>query len=109
MQKLQGAVTASLSNQMFTSYPMVSGVNTPELKLAGAIAKTAVGKTSSLVQGAGAVYVFQVTGESKAADKYDEATEVSQVSNSIGQRCYNATFNYLTARKSEMVDHRYQF
>lgn len=109
MQKLQGAVTASLSNQMFTSYPMVSGVNTPELKLAGAIAKTAVGKTSSLVQGAGAVYVLQVTGESKAADKYDEATEVSQVSNSIGQRCYNATFNYLTARKSEMVDHRYQF
>ena len=46
---------------------MVAGVNVPEPKFAGVIAKTAVGKGSALVQGSAAVYVLNVTGRKQNA------------------------------------------
>ena len=76
MQKLKGAVMASLTNQTMAGYPMVNGVNVPEPKLAGTIAKTNVNKFSSLVQGAGAVYILKVTGQSKTADKFKDRKSV---------------------------------
>jgi peptidyl-prolyl cis-trans isomerase D len=109
MQKVKGAVMDSLSNQTFAGYPMVAGVNVPEPKLAGVIAKTAVGKGSALVQGSAAAYVLHVTGESKTPEKFDEKAEMSQVSQMVGQRAYQAVFNYLMLREAKLVDHRYQF
>ena len=88
---------------------MVKGVNTPEPKLAGAIAKTAVGKYSSLVQGSAALYLVKVTGQSNTGNKFDAAAEMAQYAQTIGQRAYQSVFNYMIMHKSKMMDHRYQF
>lgn len=109
MQKLKGAVMASLTNQTMAGYPMVNGVNVPEPKLAGTIAKTNVNKFSSLVQGAGAVYILKVTGQSKTADKFNAQTEMAQVAQMNGQRAYQSTFSYLMLHKAKMSDRRYEF
>ena len=109
MQKLKGAVMANLTNQTMSGYPMVNGVNVPEPKLAGAIAKTNVNKFSSLVQGAGAVYILKVTGQSKTADKFNAQTEMAQVAQMNGQRAYQSTFSYLMLHKAKMSDRRYEF
>ena len=109
MQKLKGAVMASLANQTMAGYPMVNGVNVPEPKLAGTIAKTNVNKFSSLVQGAGAVYILKVTGQSKTADKFNAQAEMAQVAQANGQRAYQSTFSYLMLHKAKMSDRRYEF
>lgn len=109
MQKLKGAVMASLTNQTMAGYPMVNGVNVPEPKLAGTIAKTNVNKFSSLVQGAGAVYILKVTGQSKTADKFNAQAEMAQVAQANGQRAYQSTFSYLMLHKAKMSDRRYEF
>lgn len=107
--KLKGAVNATLTQQVFAGYPMVTGVNVPEPKLAAAIAKTAVGKHSALVKGAGAVYMVNVTGQTKATEKYDEKAEMSQLAQIIGQRNYQSVMQYLMLHEAEIVDHRYRF
>lgn len=109
LQKCKGCVTDTLSNQSLAAFPMVKGVNMPEPKLAGAIAKTAVGKYSSLVQGAAAIYLVKVTGQSKNGNKFDAATEMAQYAQTIGQRAYQSVFNYMITHESGMMDHRYQF
>lgn len=109
MQKVKGAVVATLTNQTMAGYPMVNGVNVPEPKLAGVITKTALNKTSALVQGAGAVYVLKVTAQSKMNEKYDEKTEIAQLAQSNGQRAYQSVFNYLMMHKAKMTDRRYEF
>lgn len=109
MQKLKGAVMASLTNQTMAGYPMVNGVNVPEPKLAGTIAKTNVNKFSSLVQGAGAVYILKVTGQNKTADKFNAQAEMAQVAQANGQRAYQSTFSYLMLHKAKMSDRRYEF
>ncbi len=109
MQKLKGAVMASLTNQTMAGYPMVNGVNVPEPKLAGTIAKTNVNKFSSLVQGAGAVYILKVTSQSKTADKFNAQAEMAQVAQANGQRAYQSTFSYLMLHKAKMSDRRYEF
>lgn len=109
MQKLKGAVMGTLTAQTFASYPQLNGVNVPEPVLAGAIAKTAVGKTSGLVKGAAAVYMVKVTGEAKSADKFDKASEMQQLAQTIGQRSYQSVFNYLMNHKSDLKDRRYEF
>ena len=109
VQKLKGAVMGTLSAQTFASYPQLNGVNVPEPVLAGAIAKTAVGKTSGLVKGAAAVYMVKVTGEAKSADKFDKASEMQQLAQIIGQRSYQSVFNYLMNHKSDLKDRRYEF
>ena len=90
-------------------YAMVNGVNIPEPKLTGAIAKTAVGKTTGLVQGAAAVYVAKVTSQKRTADKFDANAEMNQVAQMNGQRAYQAAFSYLITNKSDMKDRRYEF
>lgn len=109
MQKLKGAVVASLTNQTMAGYPMVNGVNVPEPKLAGVIAKTAVNKTSSVVAGAGAAYILKVTAQSKMNDKYNAQAEMAQVAQANGQRAYQSVFNYLMMHKAKMSDRRYEF
>lgn len=109
MQKLKGAVVASLTNQAMAGYPMVNGVNVPEPKLAGVIAKTAVNKTSGVVAGAGAAYILKVTSQSKMNDKYNAQAEMAQVAQSNGQRAYQSVFNYLMMHKAKMTDRRYEF
>lgn len=109
MQKLKGAVSDSLSNQYFAGYSVVRGVNVPEPKLVGAIAKTAVGKTSPVVKGAGALYVFKALSQNKGTAKFDQAAEMSQLGQSIGQRAYQSAFGYIMMHEAEMADHRYQF
>ena len=109
MQKVKGAVMATLDKQTMASYPMVNGVNIPEPKLAGVIAKTAVNKNSALVQGAAAVYVLKVTAQSKTEDKFNAQNEMAQVAQMNGQRAYQATFNYLMLHKAKMADRRYEF
>ena len=109
LQKCKGCVTDTLSNQSLAGFPMVKGVNTPEPKLAGAIAKTAVGKYSSLVQGSAALYLVKVTGQSNTGNKFDAAAEMAQYAQTIGQRAYQSVFNYMIMHKSKMMDHRYQF
>lgn len=109
IQKLSGAVVDSLANQTFAGYPQVNGVNVPEPILAGAIAKTAVGKCTVPVKGAGAVYVAKVTSESKTPETFDKAAESAQLAQTTAQRTYQSVFNYLMMHKSKMVDHRYQF
>lgn len=109
MQRIKGAVMATLSNQTFSGYPSVTGVGAPEPKLAGAIAKTAVNKSSSLVEGAAGVYIVKVTAQSKSADKFDAATETRQLAQYMGQRVYSSVMNYLTMHKAEIVDNRYKF
>ncbi len=109
MQKLKGAVVATLTDQTMTGYAMVNGVNIPEPKLTGAIAKTAVGKTTGLVQGAAAVYVAKVTSQKRTADKFDANAEMNQVAQMNGQRAYQAAFSYLITNKSDMKDRRYEF
>lgn len=109
MQKLKGAVVATLTDQTMAGYAMVSGVNIPEPKLTGAIAKTAVGKTTRLVQGAAAVYVAKVTSQKRTADKFDANAEMNQVAQMNGQRAYQAAFSYLITNKSDMKDRRYEF
>lgn len=109
MQKLKGAVVTSLTNQTMAGYPMVNGVNVPEPKLAGVIAKTAVNKTSSVVAGAGAAYILKVTAQSKMNDKYNAQAEMAQVAQANGQRAYQSVFNYLMMHKAKMSDRRYEF
>ena len=109
MQKLKGAVVATLTDQTMAGYAMVNGVNIPEPKLTGAIAKTAVGKTTGLVQGAAAVYVAKVTSQKRTADKFDANAEMNQVAQMNGQRAYQAAFSYLITNKSDMKDRRYEF
>ncbi len=109
MQKLKGAVVASLTAQTMSSYPMVTGVNVPEPKLAGVIAKTGVNKVSGLVQGAGAVYILKVTAQSKTSDKFDAKAEMSQLAQISGQRAYQSVFSYLISHKAKMSDRRYEF
>lgn len=109
MQKLQGSVADSLNNQTFAGYAVLRGVNVPEPKLVGAIAKTAAGKTSQLVKGAGAVYVAQVTGQTKKTDKFVPGPEMMQLGQMIGQRAYQSVFGYLLTHKAEIKDNRYQF
>ena len=109
MQKLKGAVVATLTDQTMAGYAMVNGVNIPEPKLTGAIAKTAVGKTTRLVQGAAAVYVAKVTSQKRTADKFDANAEMNQVAQMNGQRAYQAAFSYLITNKSDMKDRRYEF
>lgn len=109
MMKVKGAISDTLSNQMFAGYSVVRGINLPEPKLTGAIAKTAVGKTSALVKGAAGVYVAKTTAETKTPEKFDAKAEMSQLAQTIGQRCYQSVFNYLMNRSSKIADHRYQF
>lgn len=109
MQKLKGAVVATLTNQTMAGYAMVNGINIPEPKLSGAIAKTAAGKTTGLVPGAAAVYFAKVTSQTKTADKFNVSTEMEQVAQMNGQRAYQAAFSYLITNKSEMKDRRYEF
>lgn len=109
VMKQKGAIKEALPNQTFAGYPQLMGVGTPEPILAGTIAKTAVGKCSAPVVGAGAVYMVKVTGKSKGAEKFDEASEVSRLGQTAGQRTYNSVFTYLMTKKAEIVDHRYQF
>ena len=109
MQKIKGAVVAALTDQAMASYPMVNGVNVPEPKLAGTIAKTAVNKTSGLVQGAGAVYVLKVTAQNKMNDKFNAQQEMAQVAQSNGQRAYQSVFNYLMMHEAKIADRRYEF
>lgn len=109
MQKVKGAVVASMTDQAMASYPMVSGINVPEPKLAGTIAKTAVNKNSQLVQGAAAVYVLKVNSQSKMNDTFNAQTEMSQLAQSNGQRAYQSVFNYLLMHKSKISDRRYEF
>lgn len=109
MQKVKGAVTGSLTGQTFASYPQLTGVNVPEPVLSAALAKTGKGKTSGLVQGAGAVYMVKVTAETKSQEKFDKAAEQQRLSQTIGQRSYESAFIYLMTHMSKMKDHRYQF
>ena len=109
MQKVKGAVTGSLTGQTFASYPQLTGVNVPEPVLSAALAKTGKGKTSGLVQGAGAVYMVKVTAETKTQEKFDKAAEQQRLSQTIGQRSYESAFIYLMTHMSKMKDHRYQF
>lgn len=109
MQKIKGAVAAALTDQSMASYPMVNGVNVPEPKLAGTIAKTAVNKTSGLVQGAGAVYVLKVTAQNKMNDKFNAQQEMAQVAQGNGQRAYQSVFNYLMMHEAKISDRRYEF
>ena len=53
--------------------------------------------------------MVKVTGKSKGAEKFDEASEVSRLGQTAGQRTYNSVFTYLMTKKAEIVDHRYQF
>lgn len=112
MQKVKGAVVATLADQKFSDYPVVTGVGAYEPKLAGAIAATAVGKNSGVIKGSGAAYVVKVTAENKGTEKFDAATqaqEQARVAQTIGQRCYQSTFGYLINNKSKMSDRRYEF
>lgn len=109
MQKVKGAVMATLTNQAMAGYATITGVNVPEPKLTGAIAKTKVNQNTALVQGAAAIYVAKVTGETKADGKFDAATEMSQLSQQNGQTAFRSVFNYLYTHKAKIVDHRYEF
>lgn len=109
MQKIKGAVMATLTAQSFASYPQVTGVNVPEPVLAGVIAKTAAGKTSGLVKGAAAVYMVQVTGQAKTSEQFNAQNEQTQLAQMIGQRCYQGVFSYLMLHEADLVDHRYEF
>lgn len=109
LQKQKGAVSATLTQQTFAGYASVTGVGVPEPKLAAAIAKTAVGKYSGIIKGAAAAYIAKVTSQTKSNEKFDQAQETMQVAQTIGQRAYSQTMNYLIIRKAEIKDHRYQF
>ena len=109
MQKLKGAVTGTLSNISFSSYPTLAGVNVLEPALAATICKTPVGKVSKLKQGAGAVYLVKVNTKANTAEKFDAATEQQSAAQMVGQRSFQSTFNYLMLHDSKMVDRRYEF
>ena len=109
MQKLKGAVNATLTDISFASYPSVAGVNVSEPVLAATLAKTAVGKSSAVVKGAGALYVVKTTAKKNTPEKFDQAAEMQQVASIIGQRSYQSVFEYLMNHESGIKDHRYQF
>lgn len=109
VMKQKGAVEGTLTAQSFLGYPQLMGVNMPEPLLAGAIAKTANGKTSSVVNGSAAAYLFKVVAETKTPGKFDAATEMTQTAREIQQRTVNSVFGYLHLRDAEIADHRYQF
>lgn len=109
MQKLKGAVHATLTDISFAAYPSVAGVNVSEPVLAATLAKTAVGKSSAVVKGAGALYVVKTTAKKNTPEKFDQAAEMQQVASIIGQRSYQSVFEYLMNHESGIKDHRYQF
>ena len=109
MQKIKGAVMSTLTNETLAGYAQVNGVNIPEPKFSGAIAKTGVNKTTGLVKGAAALYIAKVTGQSKAADKFDVNAEMQQVAQQSGQRAFQSAFTYLIMHKADMKDRRYEF
>lgn len=109
VMKVEGAITDSLNQINLASYPQIAGINVPEPKLAGVIAKTEAGKTSKLLKGAAAAYMVKVDGQARTTEKFDAKAEIPQIGQMIGQRVFRNVFNYLLIRKAGMTDHRYQF
>lgn len=107
--KQKGVINGHLSAQSFATNAQLLGVNVAEPKLSAAVAKTAVGKCSPLVQGDAAVYILKVTGENKSAEKFDAQSEMSRIAAGIDQRTSGYIFDYLRLRDAEIKDNRYQF
>jgi len=109
MQRVKGAIVATLNAQTFANYATVTGINIPEAKLSGVIAKTAKGQCSKVVAGAAAAYIVKVTNVKTAGNTYDEASEMDKVAMMYAQGTFQNVLNYLEMREADITDHRYRF
>ena len=117
-KKIEGAVADTLNGVNLFSYPSLTQIGLPEPRLAAAVDKTAKGKTTAPVQGAGAVYVAQVLNKEKGADKFDAAQEMRMASQQNFQNIYAQSFygpgnptlvNALRIKSADVEDNRYKF
>lgn len=108
-KKQAGAVTDSVTTRAFLESPAVKAVGTPEPRLAGALARTEVGKFTGAVQGASAVYFAQVLSKAPAADaKYDEKAAMQQSAGAMQQMAMQTLIDGLRV-KAKVKDNRYKF
>lgn len=113
----RGAVIDSCKNVTFASNPQVQMIGVGEPKLAAAISKTAVGKSTGKVQGAAAVYVAQVLSKTKSETPYDEKAALVQMQQGnmqsfLRQSFYGQPTEVLVNAliyKAKIEDNRYKF
>lgn len=117
-RKIEGAVADTLNSVNLFSYPSLTQIGMSEPRLAGAVAKTAVGKTTMPVQGAGAVYVAKVLNKNKGSETFDAAREMRAASQQNFRNIYAQNFygpgtpilvNAIRMKSANVEDNRYKF
>lgn len=107
--QLEGAVSDTLSNQVFTGYSVLKGVNVAEPSLSAVLAKTEKGKTSAPIAGSAAVYVAKVIDSQTTPEEFDNDQEQSMLSQQMAQRSLREAYDYLTSIAGKIKDRRYEF
>lgn len=107
--KQDGVVTDTLSNQVFTGYPVLKGINVAEPTLSAILAKTEKGKTSAPFAGSAAVYIAKVIDAQTTPEEFDSNEEQSMISQQMAQRSLRDAYSYLTTRAAKVKDRRYEF
>lgn len=107
-RKQQGAVSDSLTTRAFLESPALQAIGTPEPRLAGALARTEVGKFTGAVQGASAVYFAQVLSKTPADAKFDESSAMQQSAGAMQQMAMQTLLDGLRS-KAKIKDNRYKF
>lgn len=107
-QKIQGAVTDTVSHVTFSAPAFVRATTTSEPVVSALAAKTPQGAFAGPVKGNSGVYMLQVLQKSKTAGKFDEKAEETQAS--------QMSFRYLSQNiisdlylKAKVKDLRYKF
>lgn len=106
--QLKGAVSDSIKHITFSSSAFIPATGQSEPALSGAVSQAAKGKFVNGIKGNGGVYAFQVTGENKRNEKFDEKTEQQQL-NSRNMRIAFSRFISELTEKANVKDNRYLF
>lgn len=109
MKKLNGAVSTQLTDQVFSTNTVLPEIRVPEAAVSAAIAKTAVGHTSSVIKGIAGAYIVKVESEKKSDEKFNAELEMMNVSRSNANMVQGSIFDYIIMHLSGYTDHRYQF
>ena len=109
MKKLQGAVSAQLNDQVFSTNTVIPAIRIPEALVAAEIAKTANGQTSKVIKGIAGAYIVKVNGEQKSDEKFDANREMLNLTRANANMAQGSIIDHIIMRMSNYTDHRYQF
>ena len=109
MKKLNGAVSAQLNDQVFSTNSVLPEIRVPEAAVSAAIAKTANGQTSGVIKGIAGAYVVKVNAENKSEEKFDATREMMNLGRMNANMTQGSILDYIIMYLSDYKDHRYQF